>query len=106
LRCRGELSGLEYLQNAIGSLLTIAQIETKQAFQNLDAIATVEGIDVLFAGSWDLGNNLGCPVTGEFAPELKSAIATILEVAKVKGKESRDLLWRWRNGEDECRSRL
>lgn len=85
---QGELSGLEYLQNANDSLLTIVQIETKQALENLDAIAKVEGIDVLFIGPWDLGNNLGYPVTGEFAPELKAAIAKILEAAKANGKKA------------------
>lgn len=85
---QGELSGLEYLQNANDSLLTIVQIETKQAFESLDAIAKVDGIDVLFIGPWDLGNNLGYPVTGEFAPELKAAISKILEVAKANGKKA------------------
>ena len=84
----GDLSGLDYLQNANESLLTIVQIETKEAFQNLDEIAKVEGIDVLFIGPWDLGNNLGYPVTGDFAPELKTAIAKILEVAKANGKKA------------------
>jgi 4-hydroxy-2-oxoheptanedioate aldolase len=84
----GDLSGLEYLQNANESLLTIVQIETKEAIQNLDEIAKVEGIDVLFIGPWDLGNNLGYPVTGDFAPELKTAIAKILEVAKANGKKA------------------
>lgn len=84
----GDLSGLEYLQNANESLLTIVQIETKEAFQNLDEIAKVEGIDVLFIGPWDLGNNLGYPVTGDFAPELKAAIAKILEVAKANGRKA------------------
>jgi 4-hydroxy-2-oxoheptanedioate aldolase len=85
---QGDLSGLEYLQNANESLLTIVQIETKEAFKNLDEIAKVEGIDVLFIGPWDLGNNLGYPVTDEFAPELKAAIAKILEVAKANGKKA------------------
>src|SRR5947199_2588024 len=84
----GDLSGLEYLQNANESLLTIVQIETKEAFQNLDEIAKVEGIDVLFIGPWDLGNSLGYPVTGDFAPELKTAIAKILDVAKANGKKA------------------
>lgn len=85
---QGELSGLQYLQNANESLLTIVQIETREAFQNLDDIAKVEGIDVLFIGPWDLGNNLGYPVIGEFAPELKAAIAKILEVAHANGKKA------------------
>jgi hypothetical protein len=30
------------------------------------------GIDVLLVGPYDLGNNIGCPVTGDFALELKT----------------------------------
>ena len=54
----------------------------------VDAIAKVEGIDVLFIGPYDLGNNLGYPVTGEFAPELKTAIETIRKAAETAGKKS------------------
>ena len=46
------------------------------------------GIDVLFVGPWDLGNNLGFPVQGDFAPELKEAIAKIQKVAETAGKKS------------------
>jgi 4-hydroxy-2-oxoheptanedioate aldolase len=35
-----------------------------------------------------LGNNLGYPVTGEFAPELKEAIARILKAAQTAGKKA------------------
>ena len=85
---RGDLGGLDYLQNANANLLNIVQIETKGAFENLDEIAKVDGIDVLFIGPGDLGNNLGYPVTGEFAPGLKAAIARILEVSKTNGKKA------------------
>jgi 4-hydroxy-2-oxoheptanedioate aldolase len=43
---------------------------------------------VLFIGPWDLGNNLGYPVQGDFAPELKEAIARILKAAKDAGKKA------------------
>ena len=85
---QGDLSGLDYLQNANEALLTIVQIETKRAFENVDEIAKVDGIDALFIGPWDLGNNLGYPVTGEFATELKAAIAKILQMAKANGKKA------------------
>ena len=45
----------EYLQQANGSLLTMVQIETKEALDDVDEIAAVEGIDVLFIGPFDLG---------------------------------------------------
>jgi 4-hydroxy-2-oxoheptanedioate aldolase len=58
-----------------------------RAYQ-VDAIAKVDGIDVLLVGPYDLGNNLGHPVTGDFAPELKTAIETIRKAAASAGKKS------------------
>lgn len=45
----------EYLQQANDALLTIVQIETKEALESVDEIAAVEGIDALFIGPFDLG---------------------------------------------------
>ena len=39
----------------------MAQIETPEALQNVDAIAAVDGVDVLFLGPLDLSTNLGIP---------------------------------------------
>ncbi len=43
------------------NVLTIAQIETSAGVENADAIAAIEGIDVLFLGHFDLTNFLGIP---------------------------------------------
>lgn len=85
---QGGMTGLEYLQQANEGLVTIVQIETREALENVEAIARVDGIDVLFIGPYDLGNNIGHPVTGEFAPELKTAIETIRKAATAAGKSS------------------
>ncbi|KAK5937734.1 hypothetical protein PMZ80_009863 [Knufia obscura] len=85
---KGNLSGLEYMQNANDSLLTIVQIETKEALAAVEEIARVDGIDVLFVGPWDLGNNIGHPVKGDFDQELKDAITRVREAAKAAGKWS------------------
>ena len=85
---KGGLSGLAYMQNANDNLLTMVQIETKEALENVDAIANVDGIDLLFVGPWDLGNNIGHPVTGDFAPELKAAIEKVRIAAQKAGKKS------------------
>ena len=45
----------EYLQQANSALLTMVQIETQEALEQVDEIAAVEGIDVLFIGPFDLG---------------------------------------------------
>lgn len=52
----------EYLQQANSATLVCVQIETKEALQDVDAIAAIPGIDVLFVGPFDLGNNIGRPV--------------------------------------------
>lgn len=82
-------SSVEYLQQANDALLTIVQIETKEALENVDEIAAVEGIDVLFVGPFDLGNNIGFPIlTSDMHEELKIAIAKIREAAEKAGKAS------------------
>lgn len=45
----------EYLQQANDTLVTIIQIETKEALDAVDDIAAVDGVDALFLGPFDLG---------------------------------------------------
>ncbi|PWY71030.1 HpcH/HpaI aldolase/citrate lyase family protein [Aspergillus heteromorphus CBS 117.55] len=79
----------EYLQHANASLLTMVQIETKEALAEVEDIAEVPGIDVLFIGPFDLGNNIGHPViNGEIKPELNAAIVRIRDAARAAGKKS------------------
>lgn len=55
----------------------------------VEAIAKVEGIDVLLVGPYDLGNNLHHPITtGEPDEELKEAIEKIRVVATAAGKKT------------------
>lgn len=54
----------------------------------MDQIAQVPGIDVLFVGPWDLGNNINHPVRGEFDPELNEAISKVRKAAAEAGKKS------------------
>lgn len=79
----------EYLQQANDALVTIVQIETKEALENVNAIAAVQGVDCLLIGPFDLGNNIGHPIlTGEMAPELKTAIEKIHKAAQDNGKST------------------
>jgi 4-hydroxy-2-oxoheptanedioate aldolase len=48
----------QYLAEANAAIVTLAMIETKTAMANLDAIAAVPGIDVLFVGPSDLSIGL------------------------------------------------
>ncbi|KAI9677005.1 MAG: hypothetical protein M1817_006844 [Caeruleum heppii] len=79
----------EYLQQANDSLLTIVQIETKEALQNVEDIAKVPGVDVLFIGPFDLGNNIGHPIIdGVMHDELRRSISRILQAANGAGKKA------------------
>lgn len=85
----GGVTQTEYLQQANDSLLTIVQVETQDALHNVEEIAKIPGIDVLFCGPFDLGNNLGHPILdGTMHDELKEAIAKIQRVAKENDKAS------------------
>lgn len=49
----------EYRDESPHSLLTILQIESAEGVKNVDAIAAVDGADVLFVGPMDLSTSLG-----------------------------------------------
>lgn len=75
------LTGTGYLQQANESLLTMVQIETREALEAVEDIAKL--VDVVFVGPFDLGNNIGHPImNGAMDPELDDAIARILRAAR------------------------
>ena len=78
----------DYLQQANNALLTIVQIETKEALANVAEIAAVEGVDVLLIGPFDLGNNIGHPIIETMSEELQTAIDTIHKAATKAGSNS------------------
>ena len=49
----------DYRDAAADELLIICQIESVRAVENIDAIAAVDGVDVLFIGPYDLSGTLG-----------------------------------------------
>ena len=51
----------EYLRKANEETLLIAQIESPEALENVEAIAQVPGIDILFLGPGDYSIRLGIP---------------------------------------------
>lgn len=76
----------EYLQQANDSLLTMVQIETREALEAVEDIAPL--VDVVFVGPFDLGNNIGHPIIGgKMDPELDQAIDRVLKAAVAAGKK-------------------
>ncbi len=70
--------------------LVIAMIETRQGLENVDAIAAVPGVDVLWLGHFDMSNFLGIP--GQFShPVFQDAIRKIIGAAKKHGKAAGDM---------------
>ena len=54
-------SHTEIMRQANSRVLSIAQIETRQAVERVDEIASVQGLDMLFIGPNDLSVSLGIP---------------------------------------------
>lgn len=65
--------------------LLIAQIETVEGLRNVEAIAAVPGIDVLWLGHFDLTNSMGIP--GAFDhPDYVAAVVRIVAACEQAGK--------------------
>lgn len=78
----------EYTQQANKEILVCVQIEDKDALNNINAIAGVEGIDVLFIGPSDLSQSLGHPGNSEHPvvqKAMRNAFETIVSSGKVAG---------------------
>lgn len=81
LRASGyTFDNLDYMSRANDNMLVALIVETKEAAENLDAIATVPGIDALFLGKWDMSLALGLnPIHLPF-PEIDAIQERILAV--------------------------
>ena len=83
------ITNTEYLKQANDAIVTVIQIETREALENVEDIAAVPGVDVLLIGPFDLGNNIGHPILdGTMHDELKVAIDRIHDAAKKAGKKT------------------
>ena len=65
--------------------MVIALVETAKGIENVDAIAAVDGVDVVWLGHYDLTNFLGIP--GEFDnPKFHAAVDSLVKACKKHGK--------------------
>jgi 4-hydroxy-2-oxoheptanedioate aldolase len=75
----------DYLPAANAETCVIVQIESREGLRNLEAIASVEGVDVVFAGPMDLSAALGC--IGQLNhPDLQAVLEEIPRRAASCGK--------------------
>ena len=77
----GTISNAEYLATIDDSLVKIAQIEHREAVENIDSILEVPGIDSVVVGPFDLSGSLG--ILGQILhPDMQAACRRIVERCK------------------------
>ena len=77
-----------YVREANDNLLTVVQIESRTGLHNVDAIAAVDGVDVLFVGPTDLSIDLGLssdPTDADFRAALVQVAAAAQRHGKLAG---------------------
>jgi 4-hydroxy-2-oxoheptanedioate aldolase len=78
--------GPAYIQEANDVVITLAMIETREALDNVEAIARTPGLSGLYIGPSDLAQSLGYPIRLDPTDEpVMAAIERILAAAKAAG---------------------
>jgi len=78
---------IEKMRDIHERTLVICMIETRAGLDNVEAIAAVDGVDVVWLGHFDLTNFLGIP--GEFShPVYREAVKRIAAAAARHGKSA------------------
>lgn len=77
----------DYLNRANAEIALIIQVETRAAFEALDEIAAVEGVDAIFIGPADLSASMG-HLGDSNHPEVVAAIEDAAKRIKAAGKRA------------------
>lgn len=75
----------DYIQKCEQELCLLVQVETREALDQLEDIANVEGVDGVFIGPADLSASLGHPGDANH-PEVRAAIDNAIERIRACGK--------------------
>jgi 4-hydroxy-2-oxoheptanedioate aldolase len=75
----------DYVKRVHDEICVVAQIETRAALGNLEAIAAVDGVDGLFIGPSDLAADMG-HVGNSAHPEVRAAIDAAIGRIRATGK--------------------
>jgi 2-dehydro-3-deoxyglucarate aldolase/4-hydroxy-2-oxoheptanedioate aldolase len=71
----------EFMKFANENTTIICQIESLEGLDNLEAIATTPGVDVLWVGHFDLSHSMG--IAGQFGhPQFRDALKLVVDAAK------------------------
>jgi 4-hydroxy-2-oxoheptanedioate aldolase len=82
----GVAKHVEFLPHGNRETLVAVQIETRQAVENIEAIADVPGIDLVFVGPMDLHLSLGLPATlWSDSPVFLSALGRVVDACQSRG---------------------
>lgn len=81
----GSVSLADYFQRANAETFVAIQIEHADAVEDVEPIAAVEGVDVLFVGPADLTQSMGIPAQWEH-PRLWKALERVAEASRKHGK--------------------
>jgi 2-keto-3-deoxy-L-rhamnonate aldolase RhmA len=73
------------LARAGGEVLGVVQIESASAVEQVEEIAAIDGVDVLFVGPQDLSHNLGVPFQLQ-SPAYLAALERVRRAAERHGK--------------------
>ncbi|MCD6017212.1 MAG: aldolase [Bacteroidetes bacterium] len=77
----------EYILEANAKSIIILQIEGVEGAKNIEEICSVEGIDVIFVGPYDLSQSMG--LTGQiWHPDVAKEITRIINICQKKGIET------------------
>lgn len=76
--------GADFFPKANDDTTVIIQLETKKAFENLESIVSVRGIDVAWIGHYDLTVSMGIPAQFEH-PEMLDAMERLVAVCQKYG---------------------
>lgn len=80
----GTLAPAEYFRRANAETFIAIQIEHIDAVNDVEAIAAIKGVDVLFIGPADLGQSMGIPGNWD-QPQLWQAFERVAKAAKSNG---------------------
>ena len=75
----------DYFYRANDNLLVVLILETKEAVNNLEAIAAVPGLDVLYLGPFDLCLSLGLDPMQQPHSQVETVIEQVLSIGRNNG---------------------
>lgn len=79
--------GADYYPAANEAIVMAVMVETREALDNLDAIAATSGVDVIFLGPFDLSVSLGLPPgDNDGEPSFDDALHAVVDACRRHGK--------------------